>query len=43
MKSLFRKNKKLLKELLKEQGQVEKLDLSKEIQKLEELKSLLKK
>ena len=43
MKSLFRKNKKLLKELLKEQGKVEKPDLSKEVQKMEELKALLKK
>lgn len=43
MKSLFEKNKKLLKELLKEQGKVEKPDLSKEIQKMEELKALLKK
>ena len=43
MKSLFRKNKKLLKKLLKEQGKVEKPDLSKEVQKLEELKALLKK
>ena len=43
MKKLFRKNKELLKKLLKEQGQVEKLDLSKEVQKMEELKALLKK
>ena len=43
MKSLFRKNKELLKKLLKEQGKVEKLDLSKEVQKMEELKALLKK
>ena len=43
MKSLFRKNKKLLKELLKEQAKVEKPDLSKEVQKMEELKTLLKK
>ena len=43
MKSLFRKNKKLLKKLLKEQGKVEKLDLSEEVKKMEELKSLLKK
>ena len=43
MKNLFRKNKKLLKELLKEQGKVEKPDLSKEVRKLEELKALLKK
>ena len=43
MKSLFRKNKKLLKELLEDQKQVEKLDLSEEVKKMEELKSLLKK
>ena len=43
MKNLFRKNKKLLKELLKEQGKVEKLDLSEEVKKMEELKTLLKK
>ena len=43
MKSLFRKNKKLLKELLENQKQVEKLDLSKKVKKMEELKSLLKK
>ena len=43
MKNLFRKNKKLLKELLKEQGKIEKPDLSKEVRKLEELKALLKK
>ena len=43
MKSLFRKNKKLLKELLKEQAKVEKPDLSEEVRKLEELKALLKK
>lgn len=43
MKNLFRKNKELLKKLLKDQGQVEKLDLSKEVQKMEELKALLKK
>ena len=43
MKNLFRKNKKLLKKLLKEQGKVEKLDLSEEVKKLEELKALLKK
>ena len=43
MKNLFRKNKKLLKELLKKQEQVEKLDLSEEVKKMEELKSLLKK
>ena len=43
MKSLFRKNKKLLKELLENQKQVEKLDLSEEVKKLEELKALLKK
>lgn len=43
MKSLFRKNKKLLKELLENQKQVEKLDLSEEVKKMEELKSLLKK
>ncbi len=43
MKKLFERNKKLLKELLKEQGKVEKPDLSKEVQKMEELKSLLKK
>ena len=43
MKNLLRKNKKLLKKLLKEQGKVEKLDLSEEVKKLEELKSLLKK
>ena len=43
MKNLFRKNKKLLKELLKEQGKVEKLDLSEEVKKMEELKALLKK
>ena len=43
MKSLFRKNKKLLKELLENQKQVEKLDLSEDVRKLEELKSLLKK
>ena len=43
MKKMLERNKKLLKKLLKEQGQVEKLDLSKEVQKMEELKSLLKK
>lgn len=43
MKKLLKKNKELLKKLLKEQGQVEKLDLSKEVQKMEELKSLLNK
>ena len=43
MKNLLRKNKKLLTKLLKEQGKVEKLDLSKEVQKIEELKALLKK
>lgn len=43
MKSLFRKNKKLLKELLENQKQVEKLDLSEEVKKIEELKALLKK
>ena len=43
MKSLFRKNKKLLKELLENQKQVEKLDLSEEVKKMEELKSLLNK
>ena len=43
MKSLFRKNKKLLKELLENQKQVEKPDLSEDVRKLEELKSLLKK
>ena len=43
MKSLFRKNKKLLKELLEDQKQVEKLNLSEEVKKMEELKSLLKK
>ena len=43
MKNLLRKNKKLLKKLLKEQGKVEKLDLSEEVKKMEELKSLLKK
>ena len=43
MKSLFRKNKKLLKELLKEQAKVEKPDLSEEVRKLEELKALLNK
>ena len=43
MKSLFRKNKKLLKELLEDQKQVEKLDLSEEVKKMKELKSLLKK
>ena len=43
MKSLFRKNKKLLKEILENQKQVEKLDLSEEVKKMEELKSLLKK
>ena len=43
MKKLFERNKKLLKELLKEQGKVEKLDLSEEVKKMEELKSLLKK
>ena len=43
MKNLHRKNKKLLKKLLKEQGKVEKLDLSEEVKKMEELKSLLKK
>ena len=43
MKNLFRKNKKLLKELLNEQGKVEKPDLSEDVRKLEELKSLLKK
>lgn len=43
MKSLFKKNKELLKKLLKEQGKVEKPDLSKEVQKMEELKALLNK
>lgn len=43
MKKLFRKNKELLKKLLKEQGKVEKPDLSKDVRKLEELKSLLNK
>ena len=43
MKSLFRKNKKLLKELLENKKQVEKLDLSEEVKKMEELKALLKK
>ena len=43
MKSLFRNNKKLLKELLENQKQVEKLDLSEEVKKMEELKSLLNK
>ena len=43
MKKIFKKNKELLKKLLKKQGQVEKLDLSKEVQKMEELKALLKK
>ena len=43
MKNLLRKNKKLLKKLLKEQGKVEKFDLSEEVKKMEELKSLLKK
>ena len=43
MKKLFRKNKELLKKLLEDQKQVEKLDLSEDVRKLEELKSLLKK
>ena len=43
MKKMFKKNKKLLKELLKEQGKVEKPDLSEEVKRLEELKSLLNK
>ena len=43
MKKLFERNKKLLKELLKEQGKVEKPDLSEDVRKLEELKSLLNK
>ena len=43
MKKLFERNKKLLKKLLKEQGKVEKPDLSEEVRKLEELKALLKK
>ena len=43
MKSLFRKNKKLLKELLKDQKQGEKLDLSEEVKKMKELKALLNK
>lgn len=43
MKDLFKKNQKLLKKLLKEQGKVEKLDLSEEVKKMEELKALLKK
>ena len=43
MKNLLRKKKKLLKKLLKEQGKVEKLDLSEEVKKMEELKALLKK
>lgn len=43
MKDLFKKNQKLLKELLKEQAKVKKPDLSKEIKKLEEFKSLLNK
>ena len=43
MKKLFRKNKELLKKLLEDQKQVEKLDLSEEVKKMEELKALLKK
>ena len=43
MKSLFKKNKELLKKLLEDQKQVEKLNLSEEVKKMEELKSLLKK
>ena len=43
MKKLFKKNKELLKKLLEDQKQVEKLNLSEDIRKLEELKSLLKK
>ena len=43
MKKLFKKNKELLKKLLEDQKQVEKLDLSEEVKKMEELKSLLKK
>ena len=43
MKNLLRKNKKLFKKLLKEQGKVEKPDLSEEVRKLEELKALLNK
>ena len=43
MKKMLERNKKILKKLLKEQGQVEKLDLSEEVRKLEELKALLKK
>ena len=43
MKKIFRKNKELLKKLLEDQKQVEKLDLSEEVKKMEELKSLLKK
>ena len=43
MKKLFRKNKELLKKLLEDQKQVEKLNLSEEVKKMEELKSLLKK
>ena len=43
MKNLLRRNKKLLKKLLKEQAKVEKPDLSEDVRKLEELKSLLKK
>ena len=43
MKKLFRKNKELLKKLLEDQKQVEKLNLSEEVKKMEELKALLKK
>ena len=43
MKKLFKKNKELLKKLLEDQKQVEKLNLSEEVKKMEELKSLLKK
>ena len=43
MKKMLERNKKLLKELLKEQGKVEKPDLSEDVRKLEELKSLLNK
>ena len=43
MKKLFKKNKELLKKLLEDQKQVEKLNLSEEVKKMEELKALLKK
>ena len=43
MKKMLERNKKLVKKLLKEQAKVEKPDLSEDVRKLEELKSLLNK